>query len=505
MTNLSMGMFIVIVCVLGIPVTVLSIVKRQSSALSSRFIWLCISALLWGGLNSVEYFANTDSTAIIFHKLKFVAIGMTGLFTFFVVMGVLRQKKLSRLGSTVLLSFPFCTLLVCLSDTILKTTLLFKNDYYILVNGVRVAQTQNGIWFYIHCFFSYVLMLWSAILLVRHVILMPPKYRASANIMLAGMGATFLTTVAAILKVLPYAFDAAPLVTVIFLTFYFIAAYYPRSIEALVSSREIVFEKAEYPMLILDHNENIIDNNMYALNLANSLGFTSLRGIPYHTFYDEWIMQSKAFVDKEMPSIFTINENSGDEHYQVIMNAIKDRTQKTTGTYVEIKNITPTMSLVHKLQEAAYFDQLTGLRNRNSFIQTADEYDREKCFPLGIVVGDVNNLKTVNDQYGHSPGDLMLQRIANILCAVKPKGSLVFRTGGDEFVLLAPGVSKNEMEKFIADVYAKCKEAPAGDKEVPLSIALGYCMKEKAEDSVHYITDKADKEMYINKNNRRER
>ena len=505
MTNLSIGMFIIIVCVMGIPITILSIVKHSNSSVSKWFIGLCISALLWGGLNSVEYFVADDSTAIIFHNLKFVPISMVSLFTFFVVMGILKHKKMGRIGLVFLLAFPFCTLLVCLSDAILGTTLLFESVSYRLINGVRVAQAKNGLWFYIHCIFSYSIMAWSAILLIRHNVLMPPKYRTPANIMLAGMVSIFSATVAAIFKVLPLSFDAAPLVTVIFLTFYYIAAYHPRAIDLLVSSREIVFEKSEYPTFILDHNQNIIDCNMYANNLANSLGFKSLREIHYHTFYDEWIKQSKAFVDKELPNIFTINEKLGDEHYQVIMNTIKDRTGKMAGTYVEIKNITPTMTLIHKLQEAAYFDQLTGLHNRNAFIQTAKEYDSKKCFPLGVVVGDVNNLKTVNDTYGHSSGDVMLQHIASILCAVKPIGSLVFRTGGDEFMLLAPGAVEEDLEKFIADVHTKCNATSVTEKEVPLSIALGYCMKKKSEECIQQTADRADKEMYNNKNNRRER
>ena len=179
------------------------------------------------------------------------------------------------------------------------------------------------------------------------------------------------------------------------------------------------------------------------------------------------------------------------------------KSKPVIGIHVEITNITPAMEVVHRLQEDAYFDQLTGLRNRNSFIRISEEYDRQKVFPLCVVVGDLNGLKLVNDSYGHIHGDLLLQQVANIMDSMRPKNSTVFRIGGDEFVVLAPDASIDEMELFIAEVQSRCEQMKLPGIENKPSIALGCRAKKTPEETIRQVVDSADEEMYRVKYNRR--
>ena len=504
--SFALGMLFVVISVLGIPVIVLAIFRRRESSMSVWFALLCMCNVIWSLMNALEYLADSDVDAATFYNLKFVAVGFSCIFLFVVVVGFELQKTISKVTLCYLMVFPICTLAIALCDRFLNTRLLFKYFSYILENGIRVSETSMGVWFIAHCIFCYILMTITAIMLIRYFVRMPPRYRLSAGIILASMGVIFVLTVFATFRVLPYGIDAVPIAAVIANVFFYSMVFFPQSMGLLTFAREIVFEKANYPLLVLDHRQNIVDYNSYTKNLGESLGMETLTGVAYNTFFNEWLCQTEAVINKDNSSIFTIHKKHGDEHFQVVFNNIHDRSKKSNaviGIHVEIINITPAMELVHKLQEDAYFDQLTGLQNRNSFIRISEEYDREKTFPLCVAVGDLNKLKLVNDSYGHTCGDLVLQQAASIMAAARLKNSTVFRIGGDEFVVLAPGASIDDMEVFIAEVQNRFEETQVPGIESKLSIALGCRAKKTPEESIHQVVSIADKEMYLAKYDRR--
>ena len=102
------------------------------------------------------------------------------------------------------------------------------------------------------------------------------------------------------------------------------------------------------------------------------------------------------------------------------------------------RDITDRKKLENKLRYLSYTDYLTGLYNRSSFEEKLNKYNQEKYLPLGIIMGDVNGLKIVNDTLGHLEGDKLLISIANVLTYVCSTKGSVFRWGGDEFMILLP-------------------------------------------------------------------
>jgi len=88
--------------------------------------------------------------------------------------------------------------------------------------------------------------------------------------------------------------------------------------------------------------------------------------------------------------------------------------------------------------QLAYTDVLTGLLNRRGFL---NRFDSQFPSPGTLVLIDVNQLKAINDQHGHTVGDQQIQRLAEALQFQLPPDTLVSRWGGDEFLLLFPGQS----------------------------------------------------------------
>lgn len=90
--------------------------------------------------------------------------------------------------------------------------------------------------------------------------------------------------------------------------------------------------------------------------------------------------------------------------------------------------------LLHKLQNQSYVDALTGLGNRNKYIETIEGLKKQNPSSLGVVFVDINDLKKANDNYGHEYGDMIITNLAEGLKKEFPE--YAFRVGGDEFVAL---------------------------------------------------------------------
>ncbi len=95
------------------------------------------------------------------------------------------------------------------------------------------------------------------------------------------------------------------------------------------------------------------------------------------------------------------------------------------------------------LAKMSYSDQLTGVMNRNALEMTGGELYGEGQ-SLGLIVADVNGLKRANDTLGHAAGDALIISTAKVLANRFGRGH-VFRTGGDEFLVILPDCTSDEV------------------------------------------------------------
>ena len=127
-------------------------------------------------------------------------------------------------------------------------------------------------------------------------------------------------------------------------------------------------------------------------------------------------------------------------------------------------------------------DPLTGLYNRRAFLdilQAEVERARRRRYPFAVLFLDVDNLKLVNDLYGHEYGDRLLRQVACFLQSHLRRGDLVARYGGDEFLILLPYANLQEAvriaERLLGDLRTCSLSTPDG-KGVPLSCSVGMAL-----------------------------
>ncbi len=133
------------------------------------------------------------------------------------------------------------------------------------------------------------------------------------------------------------------------------------------------------------------------------------------------------------------------------------------------------------LEYNSFHDTLTGMYNRSYFELQLQKLEAGKCFPVGIVIADIDGLKFANDTFGHSEGDALLLAAAEILKDITGDKGIVARTGGDEFVILASQIDLKWMCKIEEDLRLALEKYNVMPK-VPLRISLA-ARKSNAQDA----------------------
>jgi len=117
--------------------------------------------------------------------------------------------------------------------------------------------------------------------------------------------------------------------------------------------------------------------------------------------------------------------------------------------------------------------------------------------PLAIVMADVNGLKLVNDSFGHSEGDELLKKAAEIITEGCRKEDISARIGGDEFAIILPNTDYYDASKIVRRI--KKLQSKIKIKQLSLSLSFGYAVKHSVASDIEIIVSDAENKMYKNK------
>lgn len=173
--------------------------------------------------------------------------------------------------------------------------------------------------------------------------------------------------------------------------------------------------------------------------------------------------------------------------------AIEFLTQLCNQLAVALENI----MLFTEVQHAAQHDRLTGLKNRAYFEDQLLLLDKPECFPISIIMGDLNGLKFTNDVFGHAEGDLLIKSISTILQKVSRPSDILARWGGDEFILLLPNTSLSIAELLCEKIHHLCNITEIS--RIKANIALGCSTKIHIDEDMKAIIKSAEDKMYRHK------
>ena len=164
------------------------------------------------------------------------------------------------------------------------------------------------------------------------------------------------------------------------------------------------------------------------------------------------------------------------------------------------KTTIPENETIDTLRSKAYLDALTGVANAHSFrekLETLTAKGPENATSFSLLYIDLDNLKTVNDRYGHLAGDRLLQSFARQIRAAGEEHFFA-RIGGDEFVMIVENMVEKDSIRQLVERLLKSVESGTNYREstLPISCSIGICRYPMDAADPTELLDRADRAMY---------
>lgn len=208
---------------------------------------------------------------------------------------------------------------------------------------------------------------------------------------------------------------------------------------------------------------------------------------------DMW--EGKTFYERE-----TVNYSLSGEpvNVQLAWTLMPGSEQDFSWVLVALQDVTARKKAEEYLRYLGTHDVMTGLYNRAFFEETLHDLEAKRQDPVSVIVADLNNLKPVNDVFGHHSGDKLIRRAAEVLSASVGNGHITSRIGGDEFTILMPGADLREAQALMERIQSLVIMNNKFYRDPELSLSLGAAVSGPGI-SLEKVISLADDEMYKNK------
>jgi diguanylate cyclase (GGDEF)-like protein/PAS domain S-box-containing protein len=204
------------------------------------------------------------------------------------------------------------------------------------------------------------------------------------------------------------------------------------------------------------------------------------------------------------PVQFEYKSIRDNKYFLQTFSPVKDSEGRTVAVGIISKDISDRKEMEEELRQLSLTDELTGLLNRRGFFTHVEQYlkmvKRQKT-GVFMLYADLDNLKYINDRFGHKEGDFVLIQVARILKENYRESDIIARIGGDEFVVIPVGSSG----ECIGVITSRLQEAihrynEEAQKGYILSVSTGVVFYDAEEPcSIDELLAMADKKMYEDK------
>lgn len=265
-----------------------------------------------------------------------------------------------------------------------------------------------------------------------------------------------------------------------------------------------LFENATEPIIMFDDQYRIVDiNDKFSETFKYSLGEIQTRKIDQVIKTENAdILNTKIGKGLMSGQQMELQERHYDKYGEAVDCLIRGIpvviAGKLVGGFIQFVDITEMIKKEAKIRYISFHDQMTGLYNRRYFENEIDRMNKTRRLPVSLIVADMDELKQINDNYGHLEGDRFIIMAAEIIKSVTRADDIVARIGGDEFAVILPETGKKVASSIVDRIDKKCRQRNKNLK-IQISISAGFAIKQREEQDLREILQKADRNMYKSK------
>ncbi len=374
--------------------------------------------------------------------------------------------------------------------------MVFTNNlHFLYYSSVEIGTLNSfsnlalapGPFWWVHIFYSYILLLAGLLLFVRMFFYVSRDNKMPLLFFILGSLLPFIANFIDVIGLKPYGIiELTPIAFILTGTLIFIGLFTTRLFEITPIALELLFENNSDPVILLNMEGKVVSLNPAASELWE-------KGNRGRLLHEELI------ANKTDQQDFTI----GDAIYSSKKSKIISSGGTALGTMIVMRDITEAKQYEAELIKLSLHDQLTGIYNRHYFMNELKRLENSRDYPVAIIATDLDNLKLVNDTMGHSEGDSHLKTAAKLLSDSIRGSDVLARVGGDEFAILLPRTDLQAGESLINRINYIIESYKLENSQSTLSISIGLAVSNNKEEPLEETYRKADEMMYRDKIKRR--
>jgi diguanylate cyclase (GGDEF)-like protein/PAS domain S-box-containing protein len=418
---------------------------------------------------------------------------------------------------------------------LITLVLAFTNEWHSLIwtsfspspAGNNIIIFGHGIGFWVGAVgYSYFVMMVGTILLIRGALSLSAPYRRQVVMVVTAAITPWIVNAIYIAGLSPVpGLELTPLVVVFTGAIFAWAIFQFQLLDLAPIARYSLVETMAEGMLVLDQQNRVVDTNPAAQRLLGKRAVIAI-GKYIGDIFSAWPELKKLFFQNnpEKRTEMTV-QNTGGDYLEISISPVHDRQDRFTGQFVVIRDITEKRRIQDEIQQAnehlrqqlaeietlqahlrerAIRDSLTGLFNRRYLDETLErELSRAKrdTYEISLLMIDIDHFKRLNDTNGHKAGDQILKALGDFLLAGVRQGDIVCRYGGEEFLIIMPGVHLKDAQ-YRAETICQgfsILSVKYEEMELRATISIGVAIFPQHGSSSDEIIRAADSAMYAAK------
>lgn len=472
------------------------------------FILAVVSALWWTAMVLMRFGAPDLQTKVLFSELAWFGIVGAPLFW---AAGILSYAGYRKMAT------PQAMVSIALFAVFSGIAALTNDQHHTLYTGITNIDRpsfSHGWLFHLVMTTTYIIMIWACITALSRLQLSQSIHRRQLIGLVAAMLMPWVANFAFVFfefrlfndDPTPFAFSLTSLAMLMM-------QEHGKLFVAPPIARDVIFNVLPDPVIVVDGDRRVLEVNPAAGKLPGlgegAVGAILAEDHPLRA----WLDRNPQFTEPlltiaEIGTTFEVSVQRLEKWGRdgSVMAVLRDVTareaaqqQLAAASRDLVIRLNENLALQNKLAEEASRDHLTGLYNRRHASKIIPEFLAANAPGRAIAFAliDLDHFKQVNDQFGHDIGDRVLAGFANILRDNMPAGGYAFRFGGEEFLVVMPGVEETEALIYAARWRARfANDAPALAPGFTLTFSAGIAIFPHHGESLGACTKAADIALY---------
>lgn len=378
-------------------------------------------------------------------------------------------------------SFAFCytdrrdwftrqRLLMLALEPVLTLLFLWTDPLWgIFFDGKRHSMDavifDGGLWFWFHVVYSYGMILYAVIILLRAFLKLRGAYRGQLGMIVLGALIPLVTNASSVMGIdFTPNLDFTPVSFTLTGILISIGIFRYQFLDLKPVAHDNLFANMNDAVIVLDAKQRVVDLNAQAQMLFRIPVNASI-GADVQTLLNRIAEIPAAVHNLQTGHAEFSTQEPARQHFEIVISSLPDHAGNSQGSILTFRDITwrkqaelklldanykleqqleEISALQKQLREEAIRDHLTGLFNRR-YLQETLEREISRAMrdhqPLTLAMIDLDDFKKINDRFGHSAGDMVLVNLSQVLTKFTRKEDIVCRFGGEEVVVVMPGAA----------------------------------------------------------------